>query len=100
MEWINVKDRLPITTVISTGEKTADFNWVPVTDGNGCWTIARYGCRKENDLWIDSWEFWDTNDTAVGCPYSGDSFSAIGIESIAFWGDIWETLPETNNEPK
>lgn len=77
MDWINVKDKLPI----KQPEGWATYNWVIVTaerigtDEKWPFNIARYT--------DEGWEFWDSN--LSYCPCFGDTSDAINADEITHW---------------
>ncbi len=80
MEWISVKERLPI----QMPEGIPTYDWVLVTSE----------CFGTNEPWPftigrftkDGWDFWD--EKSFYCPCFGDTAGKIDIDEITHWMPI------------
>jgi hypothetical protein len=80
-EWISVNDRLP-----------SSYDWVPVTDGDSKWTIARYAHENIDRKLVPKWQFFNRSFERGECAESGDIQDEMTVIEIKFWWDIWASL--------
>lgn len=85
MNWISVKDKLPVY------DNEPTYNWVIVSSKDLRWTIGRYGHKNVDGKLIPCWEFYDSNDDITQCCYAGDSLNSLSIDEIEYWMEIDRT---------
>ncbi len=75
MEWVSVKDRLPI----QQPEGWPTYDWVLITSMHeeSPITIARWNGNE--------WEFYYTEGNIGAGPWNGDCNSCINIDEITHW---------------